>query len=336
MAECEHRLRRETMRRIVARVGLGFVLMFPPVAGHAVVPLPHSTPPPLPASARRASDRSFKLDLIAKLPKPPQLIIYGGSRGTRFDPALFQELTGLASFNCAFSNGRPTDAWAITSYLMQVEHLQKLHCFWAMEPSSFTQKQMDVGLLTDPRLARAFPQELLDEQVPEQIAFAAQGLPPFWAPREYSADGLMTYNRYDYRLAHGFTLQKSLQQYMATQVGVHHGSSRHGNWDLNQQYFAQTLGLFNSVGVTPVLVMMPTQPEVIAAMGQARYEHQRLVTRRFLELLRHKCRFALLDYSYIQSFGGDPTAFYDGVHIMKKNADLIIRAAVKAVPWAFR
>ena len=98
----------------------------------------------------------------------------------------------------------------------------------------------------------------------------------------------------------------------------------------------QTLGLFNSMGVTPVLVVMPTQPEVIAAMGTAQFERRRVGVLKFLGSLRPRYRFALLDYSYIESFGGDPSAFYDGVHIMTKNADLITEAAVKAVPQAFK
>ncbi len=335
-AELKHGSRRTKARHVLARLGVGFVLMLPAAAGHYAVPLAHSTPPPLPASAARPSDRTFKLNLMQKMPKPPQLIIFGGSRATRFDPVLFQKLTGLTTFNCAFSNGLPTDAWAFTSFLMQQDHVKKLYCFWAIDPITFYSKQMDVGLLTDPRLARYFPEKELERQVPKQIAYAARGLPLFWDPSEYIADGQMTYNQYDSRLAHGFTLQKGLQLYISTQLGKRVATGKPGYWNLNQQYFVQTLGLFNSMGVTPVLVVMPTQPEVIAAMGKAQFERRRVSVLNFLESLRPRHRFALLDYSYIQSFGGDPTAFYDGVHIMVKNADLIIEAAVKAVPQAFK
>ena len=43
----------------------------------------------------------------------------------------------------------------------------------------------------------------------------------------------------------------------------------------------------------------------------------------------------MLDYSRIASFGGDPDAFYDGVHVKAENADRIARAAVRAVSQAF-
>lgn len=323
------------VRRRSARIGVAFILMFP-ATGALDVPLTHSTPPPLPASVRKPSDRTFKIDLIEKMKKPPQLIIFGGSRGTRFDPAHFKAATGLTTFNAAFSNGRPTDAWAFTSFLMQQEHVKKLRCFWALQPSTFYQKQMDVGLLTDPRLARYFPQTVLEDQVPKQIAYAALGLPLFWSPGEYDSKGLMTNNWYDYRMAHGFTLEESLQQYIASQQTVTHGTGQRRDWGLNQEYFAQTLGLFNSMGVTPLLVMMPTHPEVIAAMGEARFDRKRRAFHGFLDLLRHKYRFALLDFSRIESFGGDPSGFYDGVHVTQENADRIIDAALAAAPQALR
>jgi hypothetical protein len=40
--------------------------------------------------------------------------------------------------------------------------------------------------------------------------------------------------------------------------------------------------------------------------------------------------------SRISAFHGDPSAFYDGVHAKQPNADRIIRAAVHAVPAAFK
>lgn len=311
--------------------------MFPPAAGHLDLPITHATPPAsLPASAHRASDRTYKLDLINHLKSPPQLLVFGGSRGTRFDPRLLEKLTGLRTFNAAFSNGRPTDDWALTCYCLQRAPDVKLHCFWAIQPSIFYQKVLDPGLLQDPRLARYFPQKMLDDAVPDQIAYVARGLPLFWAPSEFAADGLMTNNWYDYLASQGRTLDESLRQYVAAQIANRHGTGQRTSWGLNQMYFAMTIGLFNSIGVTPVLVIMPTHPYVIQALGAAQFERRRVRLLNFLEFLKEKYRIAVLDYSHISSFHGDPNAFYDGVHVTEKNANLIARAAVRAVPAAFR
>jgi hypothetical protein len=324
-------------RKMAVRLSVGFVLLFPPVAGHLDLPLTGATPPAtLPASAHRESDRTYKLDLLDKLASPPQLIVFGGSRGTRFDPKRLQQRTGLRTFNAAFSNGRPTDAWGFTCYSLQRAPNVKLHCLWAIQPSIFYQKVLDPGLLQDPRLSRYFPQQMLDDAVPDQIAYVALDLPLFWSPGEFIDDGRMVTNWYDTLESQGRTLDQSLRQYIAAQLGSGHGTGQRTSWGLNQRYFAMTLGLFNSVGVTPVLVMMPTHPVAIAGLGAAAWEKKRVRLLHFLRFLQRTYHFVVLDYSRIESFHGDPNAFYDGVHIKKENADRIIDAAVRAAPQAFQ
>jgi hypothetical protein len=40
--------------------------------------------------------------------------------------------------------------------------------------------------------------------------------------------------------------------------------------------------------------------------------------------------------THIASFGGDPQAFYDGVHFKVSNARKLIATAVREAPQAFR
>ena len=72
---------------------------------------------PLRARLDIASDRMQKTDLIQQLTSPPEVIILGGSRALRFDPAYLQERTGLSGFNAAVTGARPEDAWALVSLL---------------------------------------------------------------------------------------------------------------------------------------------------------------------------------------------------------------------------
>ena len=66
----------------------------------------------------RGWDRSFKCDLVEELSSPPQVVVFGGSRGLRMDPRTVRKLTGLRTFNAAFHNGHPEDAWAFTNWLL--------------------------------------------------------------------------------------------------------------------------------------------------------------------------------------------------------------------------
>ena len=66
----------------------------------------------------RGGDRSFKCDVAEEMSKVPRVVVFGGSRGLRMDPATIRQNTGLAAFNFAFHNGRPEDAWAVTDWLI--------------------------------------------------------------------------------------------------------------------------------------------------------------------------------------------------------------------------
>jgi hypothetical protein len=44
----------------------------------------------------------------------------------------------------------------------------------------------------------------------------------------------------------------------------------------------------------------------------------------------------VLDYTDISSFGGQPQWFYDGAHLTRENASLVLQQAVKEAPDCFR
>ena len=79
-------------------------------AGRGSRPPPPASAPPAPASY----DRTVKVDLVERLPEPPELVIFGGSRAQRFEPSVAEKLTGLPAFNFAVQNSRPEDAYAMS------------------------------------------------------------------------------------------------------------------------------------------------------------------------------------------------------------------------------
>jgi hypothetical protein len=314
------------------------LLMLPSLHGCRIeLALPGASPPPLPAAAVVDSDRTYKLDLIEAMDKPPRLLIFGGSRATRFDPAYFEDITGLRSFNAAFPVGRPSDAWALTRYCLQHHPKVRLHCFWAIQPSLFQDRQMDPGLVQDQRLSRAFDQATIDKAATAQIASMGEDKPALWTPSGYAADGHLIYNYYDYLEERGRTLDTAIRQWVSLMKSRQPEKPYSGKtWRPNQVYFGCTLALLNSFGVRPVIVIMPTHPQAIELLGEERWEAQR---RRLLDSLAEMqgiYDFALLDYSRIESFGGDPNDFYDGVHVKAENARRIVDAAVRDAPDAFR
>ena len=53
------------------------------------------------------SDRGIKTELIRRMKTPPALVVLGGSRALRFQPAYIRRVTGLSAFNAAVPHATP-------------------------------------------------------------------------------------------------------------------------------------------------------------------------------------------------------------------------------------
>jgi hypothetical protein len=110
------------------------------------------------------TDRAVKMRLLKRLKRSPQLLVFGGSRATRFEPAYFEQLTGLRGFNFAFQNGRPEDAWAFVNYVHQRFPGTKLRVVWFLQVEAFRKQTLSPGLLQDASLSRWFPASLIESE----------------------------------------------------------------------------------------------------------------------------------------------------------------------------
>ena len=277
-------------------------------------------------------DRSFRCDLIEDLSGPPGLVVFGGSRATRFRPADFRLYAGLSAVNCATQNFRPEDAWAISNFMFSRAPKVKLRCFMAVQATTFSDAPLAPGLLYDPRLSQWFPASL----VAQQRALAG----PVYAPnmlanKRYDARGLLLWNGYDARRAAGVPLEKTLALY--TRSMLRKASDTTPVQQVRSHlYFRKTIQLFNRHGVTPVVVIMPYQPSVLAAFREAGWEVKVDRLRTYLAGLQKRYELEVVDLLDIATFGGTPTGFYDGAHITAENARRIVKYSVGVAPECFR
>ena len=102
-----------------------------------------------------------------------------------------------------------------------------------------------------------------------------------------------------------------------------------------KEYFERTLQLFNLHGVEPVLVIMPYHPKALAAFRAAGWDAKERAFKTYLDGLRGRYRFKLVDYTDIAAFHGDPAGFYDGAHVTAENSRRILAQIVKDLPGAF-
>ena len=284
------------------------------------------------------SEFSTKADLLQALRRQPELIFFGGSRAERFDPAYARRKTGLASFNLAVRNSHPEGAWALVNWLYDCRPGARLRWVWGLNPATFGDRDLDPALLQDPRFSLYFDDALLRSQrrlLPQTVAQMPQNI--HLEKRRYARDGLLLWNTYDHYFEIGGTLDSSLERYVATAVAkvknlVPHGDGR----SRSRAYFEKTLRLLNDHGTTPVIVVMPVHPRVLAALrpyGRDRRQRRFLA---YLSGLEKRYRLKVVDLTELSSFGGDPNGFYDGVHITRENSDRVIDALVERAGDALR
>ncbi len=317
-----------------ARDGGGTTLT--PAADAAAGPTPASPSPPTwrLASYRRAGfDKSFKADLIDELPSPPELVVFGGSRATRFEPSYLASLTGLSTFNCAVQCFRPEDAWAYSDYLYSRAPDTRLRCVIALQTRTFHDDTLRAGLLYDQRLASAFPPALVARQK------KALGRPPvkeLLGVNRFLARGHLARNRYDVaRERPGYSFAKHLDLYVKRLLPNHRWTGPLAD-ARSREYFEKTVRLYNDHDVVPLIIVMPYQPRVLRAFKAAGFQKHLDRLTAYLRGAQTRCRFRVLDLTDIRSFGGSPKGFYDGAHVTRANAHRITRYAVGAAPECFK
>ena len=293
-----------------------------------------STPSWRLTSYRRAGfDKSFKADLLDELPAAPELVVFGGSRATRFEPSYFASLTGLSSFNAAVQCFRPEDAWAFSSYLYAKSPDTRLRCVIALQTRTFHDDTLRAGLLYDKRLASAFPKDLVASQ---KAALGKPRVKELLGVNRFLARGYLVRNRYDVaRERPGYSFAKHLDLYIKRLLPNHRWTGPLAG-ARSREYFEKTVQLYNDHDVVPLIVVMPYQPRVLRAFRAAGFQKHLDRLTAYLRGAQTRCRFRVLDLTEIRTFGGSSRGFYDGAHVTRANAHRITRYAVAAAPECFK
>jgi hypothetical protein len=284
------------------------------------------------ATVAPSYDRVYKVGLLEALRTPPQLVIFGGSRAQRFEPSFAGKLTGLPAFNFAVQNSRPEDVYAMSRLLFWRAPNVKVRCIWALQASTMSDSPLHPGLLAEPQLTQFLPAYFVRAQ--RKISQPTQGR-ELQSWDEFSSRGQLLHNGYDVRLDSGISFAATLSGYLSKMVPKAAAPMPYEQTRA-KEYFERTLKLYNLHGVEPVLVIMPYHPDALAAFRAAGWDAKEEAFKMYLDSLRGKYRFRLVDYTDISAFHGSPDEFYDGAHITAVNARRILAQVVKDEPGAFR
>ena len=286
-------------------------------------------------------DRSTKADLLSGLAKPPELIIYGSSRAWTIEAKRVEQATGLRTFNAAVTAGRPADAYVFTGVVHGTWPQATPDYLWLLDVEAFLRGPVPPSLLADSRFSRYLPwRDKAAAQLDElgwlaswkglQASLGVWRKHPTWAKvraswrKRIAGDGTVkTSASSDAKVT-----TKKLRRWSDEEVAQYRSFSQ-----LDPEaatYVGKTLGLFDSWGGTGVVVLTPTQPEVLAAVEKAGWRVRHAELMRLLWRLQEQYGFAVVDMTSVSAFGGDPEGFFDATHMTRENQRKMIDAVLAA------
>ena len=202
-------------------------------------------------------DRSFKADLYQEMAKVPRVLVFGGSRSLRMDPATIKQKTGLTAFNFGFHNGRPEDAWAVTDWAIDSHPDKPPTVIWCLQATTLADVPMNPGLIVDERLAQAFPKSLINAKLSWAMKQPKRNI---LSGRRFGRDGMLWWNGYDTKRRNGLTLDQSLTGYLDPKMLAKAGNGQVPRHTRAMAYFVQTIRLLNAHHIKPLIVIMPYHP----------------------------------------------------------------------------
>ncbi len=268
---------------------------------------------PNPPSCKDTGDRVTKIGLIEHLRKPPHVFILGSSRARVARPATVEKLTGGSAFNAGVHGGGAADEYVFTRLLAQrFPHAKPAYLIF-----------VDVSIAGD-----GVNPELADEPLARPFLGATASsktttcVPNGW----YDAAGGLAYPPALDKAQREQRVAKSLGSGWLAGLRADAKKPRHINPG-STKWFLKLLGFMNAQGATPVIVLNPIYPAVLAA--REKYGFPELTAARtYLAWLRERYRFVLVNGENIHMWGGKASDFENIDHIDRTNMDRLLRYVV--------
>ncbi len=284
-------------------------------------------------------DRSTKADLLGGLQEPPELLIYGSSRAWTIEAARVEQATGLRTFNAAVTAGRPADAYVFTEVVHDRWPRAAPAFLWLLDLEAFLRGPLPPSLLAESRFSRYLPWRAKAAAQLDELGWLAswtglQASYEVWKKHPTREKVRATWLR---RISPDGTVKtppssgakagpKALAKWSEEEVAQYRSFAR---LDAEAEtYVEKTLDLFASWGGAGVVVLTPTQPEVLTAAQQAGWRKRHAEVLRLLEQLQQEYDFAVVDMTSVSSFGGDPSGFFDATHMTTENQRRLIDAVL--------
>ncbi len=269
------------------------------------------------ASALRPTDRSVKLDLLAKLKRGPEILVLGDSRGRQAEPALLQQLTGHTGFNAAVQGGSAPDAWVFTRYAADRFPGQKRRYIWFVS-AGLTTNIATPWLTSDPR-GRRYLQEVTPYLSTETLTV------PWNTDTHYRPDGSLPGEAAPPTPAQ---VKQMKAEAAAAVVQIRRHPPAAPPLDPARfQLFEHLIGYMNSRDERPVIVLNPVYPSVYAELEKYG-SPLATASLNYLRDLQSRYDFVVVNCQDIHSWGGTDYDWQNPSHVDRANMRRMIRYIV--------
>jgi hypothetical protein len=290
------------------------------------------------------NDRAIKLDLIDRLKVAPGILVLGSSRARQAEPAQLEKLTGRKGFNAAVTGGTASDAWVMTRYVADRFPTRNRGYIWFV----------DVGIATNGVNPQLAADSRSDSYLPGGSGFGPGDVKTYLGtdataasfrvvrscvlascePRlRYGPDGSLTGATLRYLPEQTDRLRQSVDELVAS---IRKSPPAAGSTSPERYtYFERTLAFMNGQGSRPVIVLNPIHPEVLAELQRHGFP-ARKASMAYLDDLRRRFDFVLVDAQDISRWGGSPADFSNATHVNRRNMRRMLAYVVARAEGALK
>lgn len=257
-------------------------------------------------------DRLTKLTLVERLTRSPQLLVLGSSRSRVAMPDTVRQLTGRTTFNAGVRGGSASDEYVFTRVLSQrFPHAKPAYLIFT-----------DIGIAGD-----GVNPELADEPLAKPFlgADASSQTTACHLLSIYSPDGGLAFppalDKAQREARTKATVARTLRGITAATEQPTHIDPAH------TLYFRRLLAFINAQGVTPVIVLNPMYPSVLAKRRKYGFPEWK-AAEEYLAWLRARYRFVFVNCQDIRRWGGKTSDFNNVDHVDRANMRRMLRYVV--------